>query len=56
MEAYHYGRRKGVSKPRSESLIRIMRELGYSERTRHGVLVLFKYMLSKLLQLKMIIF
>jgi len=28
---------KGISKPRSESLMRIMRDLGYTERTGHGV-------------------
>lgn len=28
----------GISKPRSESLMRILRDLGYAERTGHGVL------------------
>ena len=28
---------KGISSPRSESLMRIMRDLGYAERTGHGI-------------------
>ncbi len=35
---------KGISKPRSESLMRILRDLGYVERTGHGVLkIIDKY-------------